>query len=108
LATGLDGFIQSGSAQGLFVHETRLVSRYRYLINGEPPLPVVLSNAEQHTWLGYYIHLPPGHPEEPQDTGSGQVSAASQRTLELRLSRFIGEGVHEDADITNFSQHPTR
>jgi glycogen debranching enzyme len=108
LATGLDGFIRAGSPQGLFVHETRLVSRYRYLINDEPPLPVVLSNAQQHTWLGYYIHLPPGHPEEPQDAGSGQVSAASQHTLELRLSRFVGEGVHEDADVTNFSQHPTR
>jgi glycogen debranching enzyme len=108
LATGLDGCIQSDSPHGLFVHETRLVSRYRYLIDGDPPLPVVLSNAQQHTWLGYYIHLPPGHPRKPQDTGSGQVSAASQHTLELRVSRFVGEGVHEDVDLTNFSQHPTR
>ncbi len=33
LATGRAGFI-SGAADGLFVHETRLLSHYVYLING--------------------------------------------------------------------------
>jgi hypothetical protein len=34
LATKLDGFLDGGADQGLFVHETRLVSRYRWSIEG--------------------------------------------------------------------------
>ena len=103
LITARDGFISSGSEQGLFVHETRLLSCYRYLINGRPPLPVTLSNVEQHSWLGYYIQQSPGI-DRGNDTGSGQVSEASQQTLELRISRYVGPGVHEDIDLTNFTQ----
>jgi hypothetical protein len=55
LATRRDGFICDGAEHGLFVHETRLLSRYRYLIDDRLPQPVALSNVEQHTWLGYYF-----------------------------------------------------
>lgn len=110
LTTGLDGQISSGTNQGLFVHETRLLSRYRYLIDEQAPEPVVLSNVEQHSWLGYYILLPPGFKPGPPgvDQGSGQVPDAAQHTLELRVSRVVGEGLHEDLDLTNFSQQVTR
>lgn len=106
LATDRDGFIRDGADHGLFVHETRLLSHYRYLINDDPPRPVALSNVEQHTWLGYYIMLPPGV-EEERDSGSGQMETVSQQTLELRLSRYVGDGLHEDIDLTNFTQQPT-
>ena len=47
---------------------------------------------------------PPGlNPEEP-DEGSGQLTEASQRSLELRLSRYVSDGLHEDVDLTNFTQ----
>jgi glycogen debranching enzyme len=107
LAVGLDGFVDEGTEHGLFVHETRLLSRYRWLVDGQRPRPVVLSNVEQHTWLGYYILLPPGVDPGPADTGSGQIDAIARQTLELRLSRYAGEGMHEDVELTNFSQHPT-
>lgn len=107
LATARDGFVADEADHGLFVNETRLVSRYRYLIDGEPPVPVALSNVGQHTWLGYYIAAPPGVPLPPPDLGSGQMEAVSEQTLELRLSRYVGEGLHEDVDLTNYSQHPT-
>jgi glycogen debranching enzyme len=106
LATDRDGFIRDGADHGLLVHQTRLLSLYRYLINDKAWHPVALSNVEQHTWLGYYIALPPGVKEE-HDPGSGQMEVISQQTLELRLSRFIGEGLHEDVDITNFTQQKT-
>ena len=64
LATDRDGFVRGGADHGLFVHQTRMLSLYRYLIDGEPPRAVALSNVEQHTWLGYYIALPPGVKEE--------------------------------------------
>ena len=107
LAAGLDGFVDEGGEHGLFVHQTRLLSRYRWLIDGQQPRPVVLSNVEQHSWLGYYIALPPGVDPGPADTGSGQIGAIARQTLEVRLSRYTGEGMHEDVDLTNFSQHPT-
>ncbi|HEY9285177.1 MAG TPA: glycogen debranching N-terminal domain-containing protein [Pyrinomonadaceae bacterium] len=106
LATGRDGFIAGGADHGLLVHQTRLLSRYRYLIDGTPPRPVALSNVEQHTWLGYYISLPPGV-EQERDHGSGQMEAVSEQTIELRLSRYVGDGLHEDVDVTNFTQRST-
>jgi glycogen debranching enzyme len=106
LATDRDGFICDGADHGLLVHQTRLLSLYRYLIDGKPPRPVAFSNVEQHTWLGYYIALPPGI-EEERDSGSGQMATISQQTVELRLSRYVGDGLHEDVDITNFTQQRT-
>jgi glycogen debranching enzyme len=106
LATERDGFIRGGEDHGLMVHQTRLLSLYRYLINEEEPRPVALSNVEQHTWLGYYIALPPGVRKE-RDYGSGQMEAISQQTIELRLSRYVADGMHEDVDITNFTQEKT-
>jgi glycogen debranching enzyme len=106
MATDRDGFIRGGSDHGLIVHQTRLLSLYRYLINGGAWRPVALSNVEQHTWLGYYIALPPGV-EEERDYGSGQMETVSEQTLELRLSRYVGDGLHEDVDVTNFTQRRT-
>lgn len=37
LATARDGLVAGGADHGLVVRETRLLSRYRYLIDGEPP-----------------------------------------------------------------------
>ncbi|HJQ68628.1 MAG TPA: glycogen debranching N-terminal domain-containing protein [Blastocatellia bacterium] len=107
LATDRDGFVAGGPEHGLFVHQTRLLSKYRYLIDGESMLPVVLSNYEQHNWLGYYITLPPGIQTPEPDQGSGQMQELSQQTLEMRLSRYVGEGIHEDVDLTNFTQQAT-
>jgi glycogen debranching enzyme len=107
LSIGRDGFISDGAEHGLFVYQTRLLSHYRYLIDGQPPQPNTCSNVEQHSWLGYYITLPPGITTGQKDQGSGQVPQAAEQTLELRLSRYVGGGVHEDVDLTNFTQQPT-
>ena len=85
-AADRSGFVAEGSEGGLFVHETRLLSRYRYLIDGAPPECVAHSNVEQHSWLGYYIQLPPGAETGQPDQGSGQLRPVSQQTLELRLN----------------------
>ncbi|HEX8853629.1 MAG TPA: glycogen debranching N-terminal domain-containing protein, partial [Pyrinomonadaceae bacterium] len=108
LATDLDGFIKDGRERGLFVHQTRLLSRYRYLIDDEPPLPVALSNVDQHSWLGYYIREAPGVEAGRPDHGSGLVQTFTQQPLELRITRFVAEGIHEDIDLTNFTQQTTR
>ena len=59
IATTLDGLIDDSPDHGLFVHETRLLSRYRWLIEGAPVVPVALSNVEQHTWMLFFpVFLP--------------------------------------------------
>jgi hypothetical protein len=107
LATGQNGFIASVPEHGFFVNETRLLSQCEYRIDGESVRPVAISNVEQHTWLAYYILLPPGFGKEFRDEGSGHVSASSQNSLELRLSRYVSGGVHQDIDLINFTQRPT-
>jgi glycogen debranching enzyme len=102
-----DGVVAPGSEDGLFVSGTRLLSAYRYLIDGKPPQSNVLENVRQHSWLGYYIAVPPDFDHGEQDKGSGHVKEASQQTLELRVSRYVEESVHEDIDLTNFTQKAT-
>jgi glycogen debranching enzyme len=107
LATDRDGSVRDGASHGLFVHETRLLARHVVLVNGQAPQTNALSNVEQHSWLGYYIAPVPGVRGE-RDSGSGLLQQASQQSLEIRISRVVGEGLHEDIDLTNFSQHSTQ
>jgi glycogen debranching enzyme len=107
LATDLDGYIGGDPRQGLFVGETRMLSRYRHLVEGKPPQMVVVSNVEQHSWLGYYVTLPPGL-KWKSDSGSGAMQPVSEETIELKVSRTVGLGVHEDIDFTNFTQQSVR
>jgi glycogen debranching enzyme len=98
LVTGKDGFIEGGPDEGLFVRQTRLLSRYRLRLGGYSPLPVALSNITQDRWMGYYILA-------AQGSDRAKPQAASQQTVELRIARVAGEGLHEDYDLTNYSQH---
>src|SRR5512146_3165038 len=52
LGIGRDGFITDpGEQQGLWVYQTRMLSRYRWLLDGKPLLSVSNSNVQQHSWL---------------------------------------------------------
>ena len=105
-ATRRDGFIDAEPDRGLFVHSTRLLSRYEYRLNGRTPTPNALSNVEQHSWLGYYAIAAPDAADDYVTQGPG--GALAQHTIELRLSRLVSDGVHEDVDVTNFTQRPAR
>jgi glycogen debranching enzyme len=105
LAMARDGFIHEGVEHGLIVSETRLLSHYEYQINGKAPVPVALSNVDQHTWLGYYIYLPK-EIHGDVDQGSGMLDETTQHTLELKISRYVADGIHEDVDLTNYTQRP--
>ncbi|HST77980.1 MAG TPA: glycogen debranching N-terminal domain-containing protein, partial [Verrucomicrobiae bacterium] len=102
MATSPDGFIFKHNEHGLWVYQTRMLSRYRWLINGKPPLMAANSNVQQHSWLGYYIASPPNI----KDTGLDECDPA-QQSIELRLSRKIDSGLHEDVELTNFSKIAT-
>jgi glycogen debranching enzyme-like protein len=104
LQVNSEGIIARGSEDGFFVNRARLLSFYRYLINGKEPEMNVAGNVKRHSWLGYYISAPPAQKSSGGDQGSGQNQEPSQQTLELRVSRHVDEAVHEDVDLTNFTQ----
>ncbi len=91
LVTGTNGFCNGGK-EGLRIYQTRSLSRYRYLVDGQEPRPVTLSAVRESDWLGYYIVAPPGKDAKP-----------TKQTVELRLSRFLGHGFHEEIDFTNYT-----
>ena len=102
LATQRNGYLDTQPDQGLFVHETRMLSRYRCLLNDEEPEPVALSRVAHDSWLGYYIMTAPGHDSEAGSLTAPQGSA--QQTIEMKVTRVLADGMHEDLDITNFTQ----
>lgn len=103
LITDLDGIIRGRADTGLYVHETRMLSRLEYQIDGRAPECVASSNIEQHSWMGYYIATPPGYHQSERDRGSGHMSPVSEQSLELRVSRRVEDGIHEELTLTNYS-----
>lgn len=103
LVTDAAGEIAESPELGFFVHQTRMLSRYAFRIDGKPWQPAGFSNVQQHSSLGYYIAWPPDcRPER------GEARDATARTIELRSSRYLGGGCHEDLDVTNYARVPTR
>lgn len=88
--------------EGLYVYDTRVLRRYEWTVNGKKPEFSCGSPVEQSTWMGYFIRAPKNCKETPP-RGCDPL----QQTLELRLTRSVGEGMHEDVDLTNHTQIET-
>lgn len=99
-----DGAIAAPGDAGLYVHETRMLSRHRIRANGRPLLPVTLAAPRQDQWHGYYLLVPDGRALATQETKSG----AATDSIELHLVRTLGEGMHEDLSLTNHSPRTRR
>jgi glycogen debranching enzyme len=91
--SGRAGDITPGSAQGLFVLDTRVVSRFEILINGAPtePLAAVADDPFSSTFVSRC--LPP--------------AGRSDSTLMVFRSRYVGQGMREDVTIRNFGDEPS-
>lgn len=79
-----DGFVRPNGTCGLFVHDTRVLSRYVWTA-GSTLEPAGCSPVDARSWLGYYV-----------------LGADVQEAVELRLARFVSDGFHEDVDLTSF------
>lgn len=88
--------------EGLYIYDTRVLSRYRWRLNGKTPAFSCGSNIEQSNWMGYFIQAP----ENCKQTPAGECDPLEE-ALELRLTRSVGEGMHEDVHLTNHTQIAT-
>lgn len=101
--TGLEGQVHAERpVEGLYVYDTRVLSRYSWRMNGKTPAFSCGSNVQQSRWVGYFIQAP----KNCKRTPTGECDPL-QETLELRLSRSVGEGMHEDVHLINHTQIST-
>ena len=89
---GRGGDMASGGSQGLYVADTRVVSRWELSVDGEPVEPVqALSAAPYHAmFLG---RVPP-------------APGLADSTLLVRRERFLGAGMREDITVVNVAGQP--
>ncbi len=91
--SGSAGDISVGGAQGLFVRDTRIISRFELLVNGSrtEPLSAVTDDPFSSTFVSRCLP-PPGRADS---------------TLMVFRSRYVGQGMREDITIRNFGDEPS-
>lgn len=98
LVSEFDGSVTNASDQGLYSRDTRYISRYQLYIDGEPWTLLNSGAIAYYASRAYLIN-----PTVPT-----QYGAIEAGTLGLVLSRTIGEALHEDIDIRNYSSQRRR
>jgi glycogen debranching enzyme len=98
MITGADGGIVAGGEMGLFARDTRYLSAYTIEANGQPWIPL---GSTQTTHYSGQLDL------TNRSLTSDQI-LIPEGTLTLTLSRFIGEGLHEDVEIINRGDQTVR
>lgn len=90
-------------AEGLYIYNTRVLSRYCWKMNGKVPEFSCGSNVEQSNWVGYFIQAPENCKQTPE-----HECDPLEEAVELRLARSVGEGMHEDVRLINHTQITTK
>ncbi len=92
LVTASDGSIDENLPQGFFVWDTRIISYYEISLNRYRLSLLASSNITHHNALYQFTN-----PQLPIINGS-----LPPGSLLVTVRRDIGEGMHEDIDITNY------
>ncbi len=108
LATARDGFIHGAGEEGLYIYQTRLLSCYRYSINGKQPHPVGVTNVEEHNQIAYYVTESPNPDEDLFRGALGPGGRAATESVELRLARFVSDGLQEEVNLCNHTLRNTK
>jgi glycogen debranching enzyme len=98
LVSESSGEIDWPSEKGLYFLDTRIISSWRIYANGEP---WELLNGGAISYYASRIYLT----NRSIPTAEGVIPP---RMLGLVISRLIGDGIHEDLDVTNNSTRPVR
>jgi len=94
LVTSLDGTIDPRGDEGFFARDTRFVSGYELLLNGQRPL--VLNSSAVRFFSARYEFTNP-----PLRDGDGVIE---REQISLRLDRSMAGGLHEDYDLVNYGR----
>ncbi len=92
MVTEQDGQITAADQLGVFANDTRFVSYYAILANGQP---WVRLNSSATAYYAARIYLT--NPALATEDGT-----VTEGTIGLVISRVAGEGIHEDLDIKNY------
>jgi glycogen debranching enzyme len=99
MVTDLGGEIALESEQGVLAADTRFVSVYKICSNGRPWTRLASSAT---TYLSAKIYL------VNQSFTAQEGEEVPEHALSLTISRVAHGGIHEDLDVTNYSQKPIR
>jgi glycogen debranching enzyme len=86
------GDIRAGAAQGLFVRDTRLISRFELSINGHAPQPLAPQSREPFACT-FLSRMPP-------------AAGLADSTLLVVRRRELNDGMHEEITLRNMSAEP--
>jgi hypothetical protein len=85
--SGPGGDIRPGNTQGLFVRDTRVLSRWELMVDGRAPQPLTVQQAEPYA-AAFMGRLPP-------------PAGLADSTLLVVRRRYVGDGMREDVTIRN-------
>ncbi len=91
--SGSAGDMSPGGAQGLFVRDTRIISRFEVLVNGTgtEPLAAVTDDPFSATFVSRCLPAP----------------GRADSTLMVFRSRYVGQGMREVLSLRNFADEAT-
>jgi glycogen debranching enzyme len=98
MVTDLGGGIADQTEQGVFAGDTRFLNYYAVFANGWPWIRLTSSPI---TYYAARVELT----NPAIKTEEGEIPSG---TLGLSICRTVGEGIHEDLDITNYGLRPVR
>src|SRR5579875_522679 len=86
------GDMRAAGAQGLFVRDTRLISRMELTINGQAPEPLAPQSREPYACT-FLARMPP-------------TSGLADSTLLVARRRVLNDGMHEEITLRNLGTEP--
>jgi glycogen debranching enzyme len=95
LVSAPDGSIDAERRQGLFDHDTRVLSSHHIILDGVSPRVGSSGLLEQSRWTARLI--------VPRSAGDARGPRLPQDALELTIGRRLGSGMIEELDVRNHS-----
>ena len=95
LLSSADGTIAEGGRDGLFDHDTRVLSLYETMLDGQRPRADSTGIIDERHWIARLT--------VPQSGGDARGPRLPQDAFELTLRRAVGKGMIETIDIDNHS-----
>ncbi len=90
LVTNLDGWVSGAGTEGLYVDNTRVLSRDEVEVDGRRPRPASVSTVGGDALLAYYE--------------AEQSDRVPSRTLYLEVARRLDEGLSTELRLTNYAR----